>query len=150
VADGNLKPAYQGTPAGEWSVFHVIHYSADYPGLAGRDLTPGYPIERYRVPSTGVDGGEDAGAARKTLLVASPNPFPTSTTLGLADDRPGTLSIFDAAGRTVRVLAPGQGNVLSVRWDGNDDSDKPVSRGVYYCRYRSSGRTASAKLVKLN
>jgi hypothetical protein len=148
------EPAYQGARGGEWSVFRAIHYAADYPGLTGRNLTPGYPIERYRTPATGVDESENPGIAPRTALAAAPNPFSTSTMLGLAGDRlggrPGTLSISDATGRIVRVLAPALDDGLSVRWDGNDGSGRPVSRGVYYCRYRSSGRTASAKLVKLN
>ena len=28
-------------------VFRVYRYGPDYPGLAGRDLTPGKPVEGY-------------------------------------------------------------------------------------------------------
>ena len=33
------------------AVFRVYRYGADYPGLVGRDLTPGLPVERYGAPN---------------------------------------------------------------------------------------------------
>ncbi len=40
--------------AGEFmnAVFRVYRYGPDYPGLAGRDLTPGLPVEGYPLSST--------------------------------------------------------------------------------------------------
>jgi len=35
----------------ESSSFRSLRYLPDYPGLAGKDLTPGLPVERYRSPS---------------------------------------------------------------------------------------------------
>ena len=39
----------QTVPSGSNSVFKCRRYSPDYPGLAGRDLTPGNPIEIYSI-----------------------------------------------------------------------------------------------------
>ena len=33
------------------AVFRVYRYGPDYPGLAGRDLTPGLPVEGYPTSS---------------------------------------------------------------------------------------------------
>lgn len=40
-----LDPARAGALMN--AVFRVCRYAPDYPGLAGRNLTPGLPVERY-------------------------------------------------------------------------------------------------------
>jgi hypothetical protein len=48
LAQGDAIPE-DPARAGEYmnAVFRVYRYGADYPGLAGRDLTPGLPVELY-------------------------------------------------------------------------------------------------------
>jgi hypothetical protein len=52
-----VTPKYQGdtfpTRPAPWNntIFRATRYFADYPGLAGRDLTPTFPIEQYRPPA---------------------------------------------------------------------------------------------------
>ena len=48
LAQGEAIPA-DPARAGEFmnAVFRVYRYGPDYPGLVGRDLTPGLPVERY-------------------------------------------------------------------------------------------------------
>ena len=63
------------------AVFRVYRYGPDYPGLAGRDLTPGLPIERY------------PGSARKAtflpiILDTSMDTAATLDSSGTAEDRP--------------------------------------------------------------
>jgi hypothetical protein len=45
----------QGEPAGFW-VFRTHRYAPDYPGLDGKDLTPGSPIENFNEPYPVPDG----------------------------------------------------------------------------------------------
>ena len=45
-------------------VFRAYRYAADYPGLAGRDLTPGNPIERY------AEGADTIGRFAPSVNVA--------------------------------------------------------------------------------
>ncbi len=98
---------YQGEPRQPPALFCAHHYGPDYPGLAGRDLTPGYPLERYRSPDAGIAETPRQGSANDMRLAIAPNPFRTGTTILLSTGiaRRARVSIIDAAGRVVRVLA---------------------------------------------
>ena len=137
---------YQGDVTGGLRVvFRARRLRPDYPGLAGRDLTPGYPIERYRTPSSGVS---ESGTTRPEAvgLHASPNPFGRQTTirLGLPRAASAELGIYAVDGRLVRTLPATSGIV----WNGADNNGILVGRGVYYCRLQGPTFSASAKLVK--
>ncbi|HEU4930376.1 MAG TPA: FlgD immunoglobulin-like domain containing protein [Candidatus Krumholzibacteria bacterium] len=90
---------------------------------------------------------------RTRLFQNSPNPFnpETEVRFELAAPANVSISIFDAAGRRVRVLIddarPAGPNVL--RWNGRDDSGQTVSSGVYFYRMRTSGFDATRKMVLL-
>jgi hypothetical protein len=75
------------------------------------------------------------------LAVANfPDPFVSQTTIRwsvpTSAGTPGTLRIFDAAGRLVRTLGPGAapsfGDVQTVVWDGHDEAGRTASAGVYF------------------
>jgi len=62
----------------------------------------------------------------------------------LGDKQPGTtLTIFDAAGRTVQTLSAANTAII---WDGNDRTGKRVPAGIYICRIDRSN-TESATLI---
>jgi hypothetical protein len=145
-------PVYQGDPPPVASLYNARYYARDYPGLAGRNLEPGYPLEHYRSPGAGVVEPTARGPVIGDRFSAAPNPFRAGTKIALANGSglQARIGIVDAAGRIVRVLAPGQGRHGSVRWDGNDDSGRPVGRGIYWCRLLAGGRAAALKLVKLD
>lgn len=95
------------------------------------------------------DPGLPSGVA---LYPASPSPFTGATTLAL-DVPPGAgsirLAVYNSAGRVVRTLlngptAPGH-RVL--RWDGCDESGRPVATGVYFARCEWSKGASTQKLV---
>lgn len=71
-------------------------------------------------------------------LTASPNPFTRTTAISLppAVDCPGGVTVHDAAGRLVRVLAVGRSPSAggTVTWDGRDDSGRRAPPGVYLVR----------------
>jgi hypothetical protein len=142
-------PLYQGdAPRGLNMVFRATRYQPGYPGLAGRDLTPGYPIERYRIPSPGIS--ESGGAPADVVgLHASPNPFGRQTTICFSLPRAASaeLGIYSVDGRLIRALHATGNRVV---WNGADDEGKPVGRGVYYCRLRCLGFSVSKKLVKVD
>jgi hypothetical protein len=136
-------PLYQGDSAdGLNQVFRATRYEPDYPGLAGRNLTPGYPVERYRVPFPGVSESGSARAAAAGLQV-SPNPFGRQTTIRLSLPRGASaeLGIYDITGKLV-YSSFGLGN-SSFRLDL-----RSMPAGVYYCRLQGPGFSASRKLVK--
>ncbi len=116
------------------NTFRVTRYAPDYPGLVGKDLTPGYPLERYSSPALGLSG-EVAPAGGQRLSV-SPNPFRGSVLIKLNHGTTGSLDhfslhIFDAAGRRVRALDVSR-SASSVTWDGRDKTGAVVPPGVYF------------------
>jgi len=96
-----------------------------------------------------IDVGTEVLEARFRLSV-SPNPMRSSCTIeipeGVSTD--GNLVVFDARGRTVRLLeATGSaaGRRVAV-WDGIGRGSAPVPAGVYYVRWTGSP-AAAAKLL---
>ncbi len=76
-------PIYQGdSSVGNWA-FRANRYAPDYPGLAGKDLTPGDPIELYHPDSDG-DGVWD----EPDNCPSVPNADQTNTPLGPIDNGP--------------------------------------------------------------
>ncbi|UCG41704.1 MAG: aryl-sulfate sulfotransferase [candidate division WOR-3 bacterium] len=131
------------------SVGRCPRYPPDYPGLVGRTLTPGYPLERYGEPVVGVEQQDPIPVPEIPRLSARPNPFLGQTRISLSPAAvPGTgLVVYGFDGRQVRRL-PMAGQRLGAVWDGRDDDGNRVSAGVYYCRLESSGFQLSQKLVK--
>lgn len=107
VASG---PLTQGTPipAGqqgqENTVFRAYRYAPEYPAFAGKNLTPGDPIEKY--PTTAVDESGDELPSTFKLEQNYPNPFNPSTTIrfSLPTFEKVTLKVFDCTGRELATL----------------------------------------------
>jgi len=145
---------YQGSIEPGEQLFRAPRYAPDYPGLAGRDLRPGYPLEKYRTPFLmGLSGEPSLSGTATGGVRAVPNPFRRTTVLQLGPtpvsvDR---LVIYDALGRTVRTLgSSGLGRSASgIIWDGTDDAGHAVSRGIYYFRPKPEAASGPEKLIKL-
>ncbi len=82
-----------------------------------------------------------------------PNPFngTTEITYSIIESGVVDLRVFDTAGRLVRVLeyrkqTPGK---HTVAWNGRDDSNRPVTSGVYYCRIKVNKFSRSRKIIYL-
>jgi len=61
------------------------------------------------------------------------------------------LTVLDIRGQeVVTLLDEGKptGN-YEVQWNGNDESDHPVSTGVYFCRLRAGDYSKTVKMVYL-
>jgi hypothetical protein len=143
-------------PLANWArqnqTFRVTRYAPDYPGLLGRDLTPGIPVERYTAPSLGI--AEATSPPARPRLSISPNPFRGSVTIILDHSTAGPLvrssvSIFDASGRLVRSIP--QSEICNLQsamvWDGRDASGHLCPPGVYVCRFTAPGAAATAKIL---
>ena len=66
-----------------------------------------------------------------------PNPFVTSTHISISGEvktSEGDLRIFNVRGQLVRLLHFNNGDDI-VEWDGRDKDNRPVSNGIYFCRY---------------
>ncbi len=107
------------------------------------------PISLH-VRSTGVDDRIPQSAA---LYGCYPNPFNPETRIAfsLPSRQRVKLTIHDAAGRLVRVLADGvfePGNQFVV-WDGRERGGAAAASGVYFCRLNASGYTETRKMTML-
>jgi hypothetical protein len=80
-----------------------------------------------------------------------PNPFNGSISVPYSIDSAGTVtvSIYDVAGRLVRILyqdrrEPG---IYEAEWDGCDAAGKRLSSGVYFCTIATEDFTGTQKIV---
>lgn len=111
---------------------------------------PSQPGPHGILAPAAVEGGPSAMAP---MVRAAPNPLSVSTEVSyrVLDRAPISLAIYDAAGRVVKVLTenpqtPGEHTLV---WDGNDTSGKSAPTGVYFARLKTAGKTATARMVKL-
>ncbi|MBM4118818.1 T9SS type A sorting domain-containing protein, partial [bacterium] len=63
----------------------------------------------------------------------------------------GKLLVFDAQGRTVRLIqARVAGNEVTAQWDGRTGHGERAAAGVYFIQWRDARGSASGKLVLLD
>lgn len=90
-------------------------------------------------------------AATAQLWANYPNPFNPETSIPFTLPQPARtrMTIYDLAGRTVRVLvnaAEPAGN-YEVRWDGTGDSGQQMPSGVYLCRLEAGAYHATRRMT---
>lgn len=103
----------------------------------------------FQGDATSVD---EAPFQEDVRLVVGPNPFTSSAGLWFRleqseSDDPGSLRIYDAAGRLVRSLALSPAR--PVLWNGFDDEGRHLPSGVYLYRWVKDGASASGSIVRL-
>ena len=106
------------------------------------------------IPEYTVDAEPPTPESPTKLIGSYPNPFNPMTTIEfyVARDTEVDITIYDAAGRTVRRLVRSrqfQNGTHQVRWNGINDSGVRVSSGVYFFRFAADGQEFSSKLVLL-
>jgi hypothetical protein len=93
---------------------------------------------------------EEEMLAGRAALAVYPNPTRRSCRIEMknAGDIEGTVLVFDAQGRTVRLIRV-PGGTGEVTWDGLDGSGSSAAPGVYFVRWREGEREAAAKVLLL-
>ncbi|MFO7897039.1 MAG: FlgD immunoglobulin-like domain containing protein [Candidatus Cloacimonadales bacterium] len=103
-----------------------------------------------------VDGEIQVGAEEHNIELTDsiiinnyPNPFNPSTNIKFIIEASSNieLTIFNVKGQKIKTLVHSnypQG-VHTVIWNGENESGKPVSSGIYYYHLKSNGKTAANK-----
>jgi len=173
IAGGNLAWAQVSAS----STPDPILGTADFPGdhdtatgitftNAGRLVASGYydldgfkamALARFYTTGGEVAVGDEGGALdprSRPLVSAFPNPASGRTTIGFELPGPGPtwVSIYDLAGRRVRVLAsePLDAGPHQMVWDTNDDRGRPVAAGIYLVRVEYGAVHAQGKIMVLS
>lgn len=158
-------------------VFRSYRYGLDYPGLVGKDLTPGDPIELF--PYEYIYGCTDKSADNYdstatinngscTYLAVNdeieeivqfklannyPNPFNPSTNIefSLTERTFVTITIYDLVGNTIKILANElmEPGFKTVKWDSRDNNDGLVSSGIYFYSLRVGQHSQTKKMMLL-
>ena len=100
----------------------------------------------------------DSSSEQFSFLRAFPNPFNSTITIQFnLGENPNmitssTIQVYDLWGKMVKTLpfshsVPGN---YSIRWNGMNESGKPVSSGVYFCKLKTEKYMETLKLVLLN
>ena len=83
-----------------------------------------------------------------------PNPFNPSTNISYRLTESGNvkLKIYDMLGREIKTLVDSFQNAGQHKtvWNGEDNSNNPVSSGVYLCRLETSGLSFQKKMILLH
>lgn len=89
----------------------------------------------------------EAVKGNELLLQNVPNPFTENTviTVNLPDNGNYSLNIYDSMGKVVKTF----NDITSgdIKWNGLDNSNNPVSNGVYIYRLNGENLTVSKSLV---
>ena len=104
-------------------------------------------------------GGNACYALKITVGVSGeatsfPNPFNPETHIGfhLPIAGPIRLTVFDAAGRDLRVPVDGDfmpAGDRAISWDGRDASGRPLPGGVYLLLLEAGGESVGEKAILL-
>lgn len=140
------------------SAFRAYRYSADYPGLKGRDLTgkttitgrtPDFYTPEDLLTSIEMDGDE------ATHIIESsgsyPNPFNPSTSICFSNEKEQNIDvkIYDSYGKYIKTLFSGYTavGIQNLSWDGTNDMNEKAASGVYYFVITSEQQTKSGQMI---
>jgi hypothetical protein len=153
--DLSVEPAFISIPHTADSLIVVWHLGAVSGGAAqnwqgGGDES--WAIDNMRVSVSGTPTRVGDVPAPNALALGhnAPNPFQATTILRVSSARPteAQVDIIDVTGRRVRrelvALSEGWQDVVV---QGVDDRSRPLPSGVYFCRVRAGGETATRKII---
>ncbi len=86
-------------------------------------------------------------------LTNYPNPFNQMTEISFDTRKAGTasLKIYNLKGQLIRSIPTGNlaKGTHSFTWDGNDNNNKAVGIGVYFCKLEADGKTITKKIIRI-
>ncbi len=139
-----------GLPGNKFNnLFRATLYPPDFAGFVGRDLTPGYPLEKYRTRQLVGKAEPQPGNRASSQLSAWPNPFrdnlylhlPQSPSLNRSELR---CHIYDATGRLLlqqTLSCSRQSATLQLNFVS-------LPAGVYYCEISDQKTALRTRVVR--
>lgn len=104
---------------------------------------------RVYVGQGSADAPEMTATATTVRIVPNPSSAEASILLRTVGANPGSFGIYAADGRLVREFRGLQAaDHLQLRWDGRDQDDAPVPRGVYFYRFLAGEEKASGLIIR--
>ena len=158
VADnsGSVEDARVCFIQGEWD--NSVMYAVDYTDAAGQinmniNATDEYDtaaltvwsrnhvLQTVEIPVSGTGiADHDTPVMLPYFSGPCPNPVFTSVTFNWsATEGPATVSIFDAAGRIVKIIEMDTAEAGTMIWNCRDADGKRVPSGLYFARFIASG-----------
>jgi hypothetical protein len=130
----------------------IERYPTDYPTHMAAAAAAAVAHTAIPVVPTGLENRPGTAVVR--LEPAYPNPAsgPAVFALELPVGEGIRLSIHDAGGRQVRVLASGDfaAGLHRFRWNGEDEQGRPVGSGIYWARVTDdAGASSTTRLVRV-
>lgn len=160
--DGTNVGAFQASPGGAPQWGGLPNSSID--DLEVREIPDGYElwmscvsrglaVLTVQLPNpTAVD--QDVALSTVALEQNRPNPFRSSTQLGFSIPRAEhiRLTVFDVAGRSVRVLVDREvpAGRHEVSWDGKDDGGRSLANGTYFYKLDRASRSLERRMILLH
>lgn len=124
--------------------------------FAGGEFTvaggkPSFHLGQWTDPGALDVPGEAPGGSSPTLASPRPNPFRSRVAIPLALAERGTVrvTVHDACGRTVAVLADGpmEAGSRTLEWSGTEPGGSPAPPGLYFVSLRFAGSTVVRRVT---
>jgi hypothetical protein len=140
-----------------WTANQVGTYATKCTTLLAGDMnsTNDYVTNSVTVLPVGIVENSK-GQIPKTFVLenSNPNPFLTQTLIryALPKEDKVNLQIYNVVGNLVRTLKTGIGKpgFYTISWNGKDENDNKVAKGIYFYRLEAGTDKAIKKLVKLD
>jgi len=100
---------------------------------------------------TPVDGDNNGVVAVTALNGNYPNPFNPTTAISFSVKEAGNvlLEVYNAKGQKIKTLVKSEMEAANhvVTWNGDDNSGKKVSSGIYFYKMKTTGYTSVKKML---
>ena len=135
-----IPPFSEGNERLQTAVYRSYRYAPDYPGLAGKDLTPKGTIEQVSTAST-------HERPNQTVLEQNyPNPFHSATTVrfSVREATQVSLAVFNVLGQQVTTLYDGwvPAGTQTLTFDARD-----LAGGVYTYQIRAGNYVSTRSML---
>lgn len=108
----------------------------------------------YNTTPQAIVEDQSVAKSKTSLLDVSPNPFNSQTAIrfSLSAQTKATLEIYDVTGRLIKTFSPHSSLLTphhSFIWDGKDDFNNKISKGIYFAQVVIDNKPIIKKIIKL-